>query len=901
MPQKRYSDTTEFDLAGDVVMRDAPTELAEQTYLSRVATLGSNICNGIFQGVSSFLSFANPLYNNVLRPIANPVAGRAHSACNHAVGSFFAARDHLMHDIVEIRQSTADGLSVKRLKRLPLNSGTASTKAKLKNTLPISYLKALPDGQYCWTNRIKDHLGFQNHQFVDRWFSELMALMDQDVCLPLLPEVTDIINPSQVPASVSARLHAEGKNEAVSILVHNYFVLNHEKVWPFRKDLETYIEAGKQFIQELKKLSRIYQLVYNDLGRVPFLKRLGFTPLETLEVPDKNGLLSHGERKPYHDCVVFLQFLLQQREAFNQLFPAQTIAGIIADLDALHKDEPPPSYVDWPGKYERVPGAFPDDPADNILFDTVAMRDFEPARLYEHKNPSPSKFETYDTPMRHAPKKNPIYWDDKGHARPRKPALKMRNTSAAPKKSARFRESGIRFYLSSDNEPVKRIYPNDITPTTAAAPAAPSAPSAPIVPAAPAATTTLAAVSTPARQAESQPYRGYTTETMRRAREADEAAVKRQTDDNSPWRFLGSRKREKPARKKPTNLDEFFAQDEDWGLPSLKLSNEKRDDFDTRKQLIADASHQAQREAEAEKKRKEEEERRIAEEKQRAFEEELRKKEEELRLAEQRRIQEEDDRRAQTGELRQSHKPIVSTLTDEWLDKAQNTLRARPNVELAKTPEGSPLTRKDFATLVTPNEWLNDEVVNGTLLHLANYVNQKAGIKNTRLQTAKVQVFNSFFGKKIWEDGGAGTQRQMRRTGIKKETFLNIEVVLIPICRGAHWTLLVVRPKHKDVFHLDSLSGTGNQGLMSKALKWVSMVMEETFVSSEWTMKTIESPRQTNFDDCGVHTVTNGMCIALGLDPVSSYQASEIERQRLCIASVLLNNGFRGDFSLDDY
>ncbi|KAK7744952.1 hypothetical protein SLS53_003185 [Cytospora paraplurivora] len=54
----------------------------------------------------------------------------------------------------------------------------------------------------------------------------------------------------------------------------------------------------------------------------------------------------------------------------------------------------------------------------------------------------------------------------------------------------------------------------------------------------------------------------------------------------------------------------------------------------------------------------------------------------------------------------------------------------------------------------TPNGWPSDESVNGTLLHLARYVNQKAVIENTRLQTAKVQVLNSFSGQKIREDSG---------------------------------------------------------------------------------------------------------------------------------------------------
>lgn len=100
---------------------------------------------------------------------------------------------------------------------------------------------------------------------------------------------------------------------------------------------------------------------------------------------------------------------------------------------------------------------------------------------------------------------------------------------------------------------------------------------------------------------------------------------------------------------------------------------------------------------------------------------------------------------------------------------------------------------------------------------------------------------------------------------------------------------------------MDSLHGTGNVSLMNKALKWVSMVMEEKFVRSEWAFKTLASPQQSNYDDCGVHTVTNGICIALGVTPESSYDATEMENQRLRIASVLLNNGFLGEFSLDGY
>lgn len=42
-----------------------------------------------------------------------------------------------------------------------------------------------------------------------------------------------------------------------------------------------------------------------------------------------------------------------------------------------------------------------------------------------------------------------------------------------------------------------------------------------------------------------------------------------------------------------------------------------------------------------------------------------------------------------------------------------------------------------------------------------------------------------------------------------------------------------------------------------------------------------------------VISVLYGICIARGIDPASFYEATEVERRRVCIASVLLENGLR--------
>ncbi|POS69097.1 hypothetical protein DHEL01_v212509 [Diaporthe helianthi] len=824
IPQKRKAEA-EPDIE-DVVMRDVADDavVESDTYYSRLASFGANFRNGVL--------------------------GAIKGVCTRAIGSLFTNRDRFMHSMVEMRHTTADGLSIKRFKRLPLDPRKAFTTATLENTLPVTYLKALPNGQYCWTNRVREYLGVKNHLSVDAFFSNLMSIVRSERVEDYLG-IDYAIDPLNVPAFILDRLRASGNDLTLSVLVHNYYIETTQQRGP-----GAFVEAGKTFFDKLNKLAKIYQLVYNGQGRVPFLRDLGFKPYDHLESDGKNGLLSHQERLVYYECVVFLLYILTQRAAFNQMCPVHTIAGIIVDFDALHKDEAPPSYVDWPGKYTRVPGAFPDVELDSVLFDNVPMDKFEATRLYDHQYPSPRKFETYNTPPRNVIPKNSIYFDQRGYPKPRKGALRNRLLLARPKKTARFKQSPPHWYMPSENEPVKRVYPQDSQP----------------------------------REDENQAPFATEKESV------DDTKKRVREKSDSVFSILdSSRKSQKPVLKQPKTLAEFFDEDP-LGFEKLskdkyrlELSREKRDDFDTRKQLIADAAHQSQAEARAEERKRVEEERLAAEEARRQAEEErVRAEEEELRRIE------------EAGELRQPRSPVVPTLSDDWVARAQSTLDARVNAELARTPEGSPLTRKDFETVVTPNQWLNDEIINGTLLHLANYINQKAGIKNTRLQTPKVQVFNSFFGKKIYENGGEGTERQMRRTGIRKDTFLDIEAVLIPICRGAHWTLVVVRPKYRQAHHFDSLSGAGNPALITNAMKWVKMVLEDRFVPSEWTTTTIPSPRQRNFDDCGVHTITNGICVAMHVDPMS-YSAGDMEQQRLHIAAVLLNDGFKGDLSLDGF
>ncbi|VUC34530.1 unnamed protein product [Clonostachys rosea] len=255
-------------------------------------------------------------------------------------------------------------------------------------------------------------------------------------------------------------------------------------------------------------------------------------------------------------------------------------------------------------------------------------------------------------------------------------------------------------------------------------------------------------------------------------------------------------------------------------------------------------------------------------------------------------------RLALTGGLRVPRQKFVSSLSGDWNQRVRKTLTSAPTTSLTTTVEGIDLRQHDFAKVVPETEWLNDEIVNGSLMWLDQAINSAAGIKDVKKQTRKCLALSSFFFKQLREKGVNRTQRTLRRYGVEKRNFLDVDTILIPICERSHWTLLVVRPSKRTVSHMDSMKPVGSALNTNLALAWIKDVLEDVFVAEEWTVVKHEAPRQTNGWDCGVHTITNAMCVALGLNPIDSYSAEDMPLQRLRIASVLLNRGFSGDFDL---
>ncbi|EMT62370.1 Ubiquitin-like-specific protease 1 [Fusarium odoratissimum] len=271
------------------------------------------------------------------------------------------------------------------------------------------------------------------------------------------------------------------------------------------------------------------------------------------------------------------------------------------------------------------------------------------------------------------------------------------------------------------------------------------------------------------------------------------------------------------------------------------------------------------------------------------------------REAEERARKEREERLARSGGLREPNQTFVAPVSPEWHTRAMNTLNAASSTSLAKSAEGVDLRKHDFAKIVSSTEWLNDEIVNASLVWLDRAINSAAGIKDVKRNTRKIWTPGSFFFKRLQDQGTGNTQRTLRRYGIEKRNFLDIDTILLPICEHSHWTLLVIRPSKRTVAHMDSINAGGNRSYTARAMAWIRDILEERFIENEWKIILHEAPLQNNGHDCGVHTITNAMCLSLGISPIEAYTADDMPTQRIRIACMLLNGGFTNDFDLRVY
>jgi hypothetical protein len=273
--------------------------------------------------------------------------------------------------------------------------------------------------------------------------------------------------------------------------------------------------------------------------------------------------------------------------------------------------------------------------------------------------------------------------------------------------------------------------------------------------------------------------------------------------------------------------------------------------------------------------------------------------EERARKAEEKAKREAEEKLRRSGDLRPPKQRLVTPLGESWVQRVKETHYEPGHVDLATTADRVGLKKRDFDQVVPATVWLNDEIVNGSLNWVDKYVNTSAGIKDVKKQDRKCLALGSFFWKTMLvKNGGIGTERSLGRMGVTPKNFLSIDTVLIPVCENDHWTLVVVRPSKRTVSHMDSLDPRGGAHKIAIVVTWLKALLKGDYNAEEWRMVRFEAPLQTNYYDCGVHTITNGICVALGVSPIEAYSSSDMPLQRQRIAAMLLNGGFHDDFDL---
>lgn len=443
----------------DVVMTDAPPlipsriERATQIYSQRVAPMVEPAftvaANGLKHGIKRAAEFA------IYKPFAK--AARAY---------------------IETKHSTDDGLAIKRFKKLPIARRKKTSLARVTNTLPVQLLKQLPAKEFDWSTDPLRHLSAKNHQRAREFIEGLVKAMKNSE-YAYFPHINDILDMRALPHSATVLLQQHDRQAGLSVLLHNHMI-----TFFSRNDPETFQQSGFVLLKKLEDLFSVHHHTYYDGGRIPSYKMLHIKPTGPIEIPyEEHGTLAHYERLKLMNCIQTAQFILGERNCFNQTFPVNTFAGMIADLDAIRKDQLPPSYIDWPGKDQlNMPGRYPDSTMENLLFDTISFKDYKVDRMWDEWHPSPGKDVTtadYRTPLRKAMQKNELIHDNKGQAQPRKGALKKIPTDwkaiekrceleitddaderldidmrTPQKRGACFIDSPIAFYVPSSNVPV---------------------------------------------------------------------------------------------------------------------------------------------------------------------------------------------------------------------------------------------------------------------------------------------------------------------------------------------------------------------------------------------------------------------------------------------------------------
>lgn len=175
------------------------------------------------------------------------------------------------------------------------------------------------------------------------------------------------------------------------------------------------------------------------------------------------------------------------------------------------------------------------------------------------------------------------------------------------------------------------------------------------------------------------------------------------------------------------------------------------------------------------------------------------------------------------------------------------------------------ITFYDFLSLMKPNSWLTDEVVNN---YIGLVVNRSRG---------KIGFFNSFFYPTYIKHG----YQRVARWADKVDMF-NKEKLIIPINENQnHWTVLCLDLLNKKIFYFDSFhSQIDVSFFFDFANKYMADIKSGPSMDG-WEVATQIGPRQTNSYDCGVFSCINAEFFSRDITPVFTQSDTPLLRQRI--------------------
>ncbi|XP_064222976.1 sentrin-specific protease 2 isoform X12 [Aotus nancymaae] len=219
-----------------------------------------------------------------------------------------------------------------------------------------------------------------------------------------------------------------------------------------------------------------------------------------------------------------------------------------------------------------------------------------------------------------------------------------------------------------------------------------------------------------------------------------------------------------------------------------------------------------------------------------------------------------------SGKERDRRTDDLLELTEDMEKEISNALGHGPQDEILSSAFKLRITRGDIQTLKNYH-WLNDEVIN-FYMNLLVERNKKQGYP-------ALHVFSTFFYPKLKSGGYQAVKRWTKGVNLFEQ-----EIILVPIHRKVHWSLVVIDLRKKCLKYLDSMGQKGHRicEILLQYLQDESKTKRNIDLNLlEWThysMKPHEIPQQLNGSDCGMFTCKYADYISRD-KPITFTQVSE--------------------------